>query len=231
MGAASFAAACEPCAGMGECFGDPHLSVNGLLFDDASGARVSGARIDFVRTGGTALATDSVRVLTDDNGNFVLTVAAAAAGEVIGDFVIRSPGANPPAYEYRIVNQPFGTFLEIGDAHVFPPWSTRPSLPDIAQLLRAGAPVANAIVEFRRTRGVQLDGGNVFIEQTDGGGVFSLFENFVQPMAAGDLFGDLYVDGVLSYRDAHLIATPLFRPNVTLRVFDLADPNALSPKP
>jgi hypothetical protein len=224
------ATACEPCAGMGNCYGEPRFTVTGSLRHDSTGARVSRARIDFVRTGGVGLVADSTRVLTDDRGNFVLSVVAAVAGNVEGEFVVRSPEQSPlPPYEYRIVDQRLGTSPLRGDAHVFLPWSTRPSLPDLAQLLRNGAPIPNVLVEFRRTRGVSLIGAenDLFRVDTDGNGVFPLYQNYVRPRNAGDLFGDVYVDGALSYRDVRIIATPLFRPNTVMRFIDLADSLAL----
>lgn len=220
--------ACEPCAGMGNCYGEPHLTLNGSVRDDSTGARVAGARIDFIRTGGVALASDSIRALTDEHGNFVLKVMASVSGDVTGEIVVRPPVAIvPPPLDYRIVDLEFTTSLLRGDAHVFPPWSTRPSLPDLAQLRRAGVPIANVLVEFRRTRGVPLAGSDTFRVLTDDGGVFPLFQNYVRPGAAGNLFGDVYVDGVLSYRNVRLIATPAFRPNTVMRFIDLADSAAL----
>ena len=223
---------CEPCAGMGTCHGDPRLAVTGSVRHDSTGERMGRVRIDFIRTGGAALVSDSTRVLTDDNGNFVLSVRAVDAGMVMGDFVVRSPQPSAlPAYEYRVVGNEFSTTLLRGDAHILLPWSTRPALPDLAQLLRAGVPVGNVLVEFRRTRGVALAASDTFRVDTDPNGVFPLYQNYVRPRDAGDLFGDLYVNGVLSYRDVRLIATAGFRPNTVMRFIDLADSTALEAKP
>ena len=215
--------ACEPCSGMGSCFTNPHLSLIGVLRDDVTGVPVSGARVDFVRQSGVALAADSVRTVTDAGGNFLLTVQALASGEVMGEVIVRGPAATGgPAFEYRVLDLTFDTFIEVGDAHVLPPWSTRPSLPDLAQLLNAGSPLSNVTVEFRRTGGVRLAEGDVYRTTTDNGGVLPLFQGYVRPLDAGEVVGDLFVEGVLALRGLRLRATPHFRPNVVLRPVDIA---------
>jgi hypothetical protein len=214
---------CEPCSGMGPCFGNPHVSVVGVLRDDATGVPVGGAKLDLVRRGGIALVSDSVRTVTDSRGNFLLSVDALDSGQVAAEIVVRGPDrSGSPAFGYRIFDLRLNSLNVVGDAQVLLPWSTKPSQPDLAQLFRGGSPIPNAAVEFRRTGGVRLGEGDVFSTSTDEQAVCELLHFRGQPLDAGFIVGDLFVDGQLEVRGLRLPVTPAFRPSVILRPIDVA---------
>jgi hypothetical protein len=236
--AVGFAAAslvgCSPCWGTASCTGAPHVTIAGRLFDETTLTPVRAARIDFVRTGGVALARDSVRATTDANGNFLLVVQAGAEGTVTAEMVVRNPAGEPgTGLEYRVLDLAFPTLRVPGDAHVLPPWSTVPSLPDVGQLVLAGvdpAALTGVQVEFRRTSGVAVQGNDVFRTVTGASGIFPLFDRLVQPLDAGDVIGDLFVDyqGIV-IRDFRVRATAEFRREVRLRIVDLGVAGGGSP--
>lgn len=82
--AASLLAACEPCSGVLSCGEGPHLSYLGEVVDPATLQRIPGVVVTFQRTGGIALAQDSVRATTAADGQFRLSVKAAEEGVVTG---------------------------------------------------------------------------------------------------------------------------------------------------
>ena len=45
-----------------------------------------------------------------------------------------------------------------------------------------------------------------------------------QPLDAGDIVGDIYINGKLELRGLRLPVTPSFRPEVILRTIDVAAP-------
>jgi hypothetical protein len=216
---------CEPCSGMGTCAPSPHIGLIGVLRDETTGMPVGSVRIDLVRTGGIALVRDSVRTLTDSRGNFLLSVDALASGQVTAEIIVRGPErSGSPAFGYRVLDLTLSTLDVVGDAQVLRPWSTTPSQPDLAQLFRAGSPIPNATVEFRRTGGVRLAEGDLFYNSTDDQAVCELFHFRVRPLDVGDIVGDLFVNGALEVRGLRLPATAQFRPNVILRPIDVAAP-------
>ena len=225
IAAGSLLLGCEPCSGMGPCFGKPHVAVSGVLRDETTGAPVSGARMDLVRVGGVALFHDSVRAITDAHGNFLLSVDALDSGKVAAQIAIRGPDrSGSPAFAYRVYDLSLSTLDVVGDARVFLPWSTRPSQPDLAQIVRAGVPVGNSTIGFQRTGGVRLAGGDLFQTGTDQQGMCELFHFMAQPLDAGDIVGDIYINGKLELRGLRLPVTPSFRPEVILRTIDVAAP-------
>jgi hypothetical protein len=84
LAAASLLAGCEPCSGVLSCGEGPHVSYLGEVVDPATNQRVPGVVVTFQRTGGIALAQDSVRASTAPDGQFWLSVQAAEEGVVTG---------------------------------------------------------------------------------------------------------------------------------------------------
>jgi hypothetical protein len=62
----------------------------------------------------------------------------------------------------------------------------------------------------------------VYQTSTDDQAIAELFHFRAQPLDAGDIVGDLYVNGVLEVTALHLSATPNFRPEVLLRTIDVS---------
>lgn len=226
LAAASIMVACDPCASVTGCMGNARLTIAGRLLIEETGKPAAGARIDFVRTSGVALASDSVRDVTDADGNFVVRVDAAGPGTVLGEIVLRSAIGASPAFAYRVLELAFQASGEAGEANVLPAWSTRPIFPDIAQIVGANATpdaLTGIAVEFRRTGGVRLIEGDVFRTITRSGGEFELFDRRVTPIDAGEIVGDLYIDlGGYVHRGYRLRSTPEFRRNAVLWFIDVS---------
>lgn len=230
---AAVVAACTPCSGFTACQDRAHLTVTGRILHEASGAPASGVFVDFLRTGGTALDGDSIRAVTDDDGLFLVTIGAPGPGAVAGEMALRSaPGASP-AVDYRVFDLNFRVTGDAGDANVLPVWSTRPSLPDIAQLSSRDFPIGNLIgvqVEFRRTGGVSLVGSDTFRTVSGPTGVFPLFDRQVAPADAGEVIGDLAVDvqGFVAF-GYRVRATPEYRRNAMVLGVEVTGPAARAP--
>jgi hypothetical protein len=222
-------AACDPCASITGCVDRAQLTITGRILRDANAEPVAGARVDFVRVSGVALDLDSSRTVTDAEGLFTLRVEAQTSGLVTGEIVIRGAPGDPEPFGYRILDQTLRAFSDVGDANVFPVWSTEPSAPDIAMLVSSTVPAASlagVAVEFRRTGGVALREGNVFTTVSRPDGVFELFDRRVRPVDAGEIVGDLFIDlnGGVTITGVRVLATPEFRRNAGLRLVSVDPP-------
>lgn len=217
-------ASCEPCGTLTGCSDRPNFTVVGRLLREESAEPVVNARIDFVRTGGVGLVVDSARDLTDENGVFSIHIDGLSAGLVNGEMVVRSPAGDAASFEYRVLDQVYRVFFDEAEANVLPIWSTRPSFPDIAQVVGAAPGAVGGLqVEFRRTGGVALVQGDVFRTVTRSDGVFELFDRRVTPVDVGDVIGDLYIDiNGFVLRDLRITATAEFRRNAGLRFVDVS---------
>ena len=219
--------ACDPCSGIIGCTDSSTLAVLGRIVEDGTGTAARGVAIDFIRNGGTPLERDSVRVYTDHEGLFRLSVPAAAPGEVEGDLIV-TPATGAP---YRVRNQRFRIATRNGDARVLPTWSTMPRLPDLGMLFRRGFPpitIGDAAIEFRQTGGPPAIGltNGLFETVTGSNGWFLLFGNQVRPTNNDDVIGDLVARlpppaGDLITRDVHVAPTPVFRPAATVRAIGI----------
>jgi hypothetical protein len=69
----------------------PSLAYVGEFHDISTGAPVAGIAVDFVRTGGTAIAPTSFSAVTDANGRFFFPLRAFGWGDVVGDLNVRPP--------------------------------------------------------------------------------------------------------------------------------------------
>jgi hypothetical protein len=225
----AFSAACDPCPAITGCVDQAQFTITGRILRHDTAEPVAGARVDFIRQSGVALDVDSARTVTSTEGVYTLRVEAASSGLVTGDIVIRSAAGDPSPFGYRILDQTLRVFADIGDANVFPVWSTEPSAPDIALLVSSTVPAASLAgvsIEFRRTGGVALREGNVFQTVSRPDGVFELFDGRVHPVNAGEIVGDLFIDlnGGLTITGVRVLATPEFRRNAGLRLVSVDAP-------
>ncbi|MBI4541434.1 MAG: hypothetical protein HY705_00200 [Gemmatimonadetes bacterium] len=111
------------------------MSVGGQLIVHETGEAVEGAVLDFVRTGGVALARDSLRTTTDGEGRFQLSAEASDVGEVVGDLTVQPPA---PWLPYRVRGQTFLTSDVRGEGQIIGRWVVDPYVETIAQLERRG---------------------------------------------------------------------------------------------
>jgi hypothetical protein len=194
--------ACDPCVGVAHCAASqPYLAATGQIVDKVTGAGVDGARIDVVRTGGIAIAEDSLSATTRAGGFWRVEFATTSEGSVTVDVNVRPPDA--PAYRVRglaITARPHG-----GDANLNVTWVTRPYFNYVGELFRRGTidqRIEDRPVAFRLTGGVATVGSgvsdSVYVASTDVAGRFELFpqrENGgLLPLGADDLVGDITVD-------------------------------------
>lgn len=209
--------ACDPCAGVAHCVANPpYLAATGQIVDRVTGAGIDGTRIDVVRTGGIAVASDSQRAITSGGGFWRVEFAAADAGTLVVDVRVSPPDA--PGYRVRglqLTTRPHG-----GDANLNATWITRPYFNYAGELFRRGTVddrIQNRPVEFRIRGGVQTIGtgvrDSVYRAVTDVGGRVELFpqteQGGVLPLGTDDLIGDLtvFLDAPLGpsvIRDVHL---------------------------
>jgi len=147
--------ACEPCEGILGCTSNPRISFGGQLIVRETGAAVRGVPLDFVRTGGVTLVSDSVTATTDAYGHFQLAVDAAEMGEVVGDLVVR---AAAPWSPYRVRNLRFRTSEVRGEGQVLGRLVVDPYIEFIGVLFdrRDGRLLAGAHLTILRTGGVAV---------------------------------------------------------------------------
>lgn len=147
--------ACERCAGILGCTSNPRISFGGQLIVRETGAPVRGVALDFVRTGGVSLASDSIRTTTDTYGHFQLAVEASDVGEVVGDLVVR---ASAPWSPYRARNLRFRTSESRGEGQLLGRLVVDPYVEFIGVLFdrRDGRPLAGAHLTILRTGGVAV---------------------------------------------------------------------------
>lgn len=94
------------------------LAYAGRLVDGATGAPLAGVSLRFRRTGGIALVSDSVRVVTDGSGGFRLAPATRTRGEVTGELTAFLGGAVRPAGTVRLATFAADTTRSLGDIRV-----------------------------------------------------------------------------------------------------------------
>jgi hypothetical protein len=191
-------AACDPCTGVLNCGGEWVRYESDFVRRD-SGAPIEGARVEFVRTAGVALESDTLRTTTDAGGRFRIAAHALGGGEIEG--VLRFYDAS-------------GTLLDAGGIVL----TTTRSANDYRYLgewrmprLHAGrygilywraqdARAAGIQVEFRRTGGVPTTKES-FTAQTDSLGRFPFL---AVPLAEGTLEGELRVQLPAPYNTIEL---------------------------
>ena len=209
--------ACDPCSGVSGCKAAPHVGIAGQLLNDTTGRPERGATMDFVRVGGTALESDSLRTTTDADGLFGFDVVASDTGGVTADIVVRPRSG--PGYRARGVRIP--TTTRGGDVFALPPWSSKPHVGDFGEVFRRGGAnevVPSVNIEFRRTGGVafrDLPSG-VYNTTTSASGFFALFGDQLSPIDAGEVVGDLTIflptpPGPTVHKDFRVTSSPEFR--------------------
>lgn len=223
LAALAAVSACDPCTGVVGCTVGEHVAASGRILDEATGVAAAGIAVDFVRTAGVALERDSVRMITDSDGQFEFDVAARDAGRVDGYFRIHPADRD----EYRVFDVSLRTSTRRGEAQTFGPWSTAPHAGDLAEIRVRGAPTfiaTNTRIEFRRTGGVDFEGlgTGTFTRTTSERGWMPLFGNELRPLDAGDVIGDLTVFaappiGTITQRNVHIPITAMFRPGLGIR--------------
>jgi hypothetical protein len=173
--------------------------MGGQLIVRETGAAVGGVALDFVRTSGVALASDSARTTTDADGRFQLAVEASDVGEVVGDLVVRVPAPWSP---YRVRGLRFRTSEVRGEGQVLGRLVVDPYIEFIGVLYdrRNGRPLDGARVTIQRTGGVVTSPDRV-VTTSD-----SLGRIFYDARAAepGDMVADVVVAGSSLPRASHL---------------------------
>lgn len=153
--AAVAAQGCGRCEGILGCTSAPRVSVDGQFVVHATRAGVPGVAVDFIRTGGVALASDSVRAVTDADGFFNLAVNALQGGAVTGDLSVHPPA---PWLPYRVSGQTFETSDVRGAGTLLTRWVVDPYIQFAVELYRRDGhvPLTGAQVTIVRTGGVQI---------------------------------------------------------------------------
>ncbi|MQA92152.1 MAG: hypothetical protein GEU90_18330 [Gemmatimonas sp.] len=179
-------AGCDPCFGVSSC-GGAVISYGGAVYDTYPDAPAVGREIMMVWKSGVELAEDSVRFVTGSDGHFTLRVPALSMGEVIADFVV-----NPsvPDSSHLVRDQVLKTTR---GNNVLPlePWVSIPPITYVGELYYRGnlARVADATVEFRRTRGIAVR-PDTFTVLSNFEGRFWLIPT---PLQGGTVYGEMYV--------------------------------------
>ena len=191
---------CDRCTGVIGCTGAPRLSLDGQLIVRATGAGVPGATLDFIRTGGAQLTSDSTRTTTNAEGWFNLAVDAAASGLVTGDLVVRPPS---PAPAYRVLGLSFPTSDVRGEGQVLGSLVTTPYIEFIGEVhsVVAGAPVAGAQVTVQRTGGVAIAPPDTFTVTSDSLGRIYFKVNAAEP---GTMIADLSITTPAQQSTTHI---------------------------
>ena len=195
IGAVGVLSACDPCTGVAGCAGSPRLSLSGRIVHESTGRGAGGVIVDLVRVAGAQLERDSVRVTTDSEGLFQISIPAIETGEVSVDLTVKHASGS-----YRVRDMPMTVTSRRGEGHVLRPWSTEPRLPDLGMTYRRGNPrvaLSGAAIEFRRTGGNEVIGLENGVYRTTAGpdGWFELFGGRVKPSGAEDVVGDLIIQG------------------------------------
>jgi len=195
--ALAFLGGCDPCFGVFSC-GGAVLSYEGQIYDDYANRPAAGVEVMMVRRSGVELEKDTVRVITGEDGRFRIRVPAAAAGDVVADFVI-DPSNSNDAYQIRdrrLTTTRGENVLHLGR------WPRVPVLTYLVELYYRGTltPVADARVEFRRTRGIEVN-PDTFVTRSNPEGLFWLTPS---PFRAGTLYADLIVDPRGTDRNFHI---------------------------
>lgn len=74
----------------------PSINYQGELFSRATGARLGGVPVEFLRTGGVEVTTPSFTTTTQANGRFAMSTRPLTAGVLQGRLIIRSPAPARP---------------------------------------------------------------------------------------------------------------------------------------
>jgi hypothetical protein len=235
-------AACDPCSGILGCSNGRYLSASGQIVDEATGKGIDGVRVDVIRTGGIAVAHDSLTDVSHDGGFWRVELSPDSSGTLLADVEVTPPFAPP----YRLREVHLETRSNRGDANLNQRWLTYLYFIDVGEFFVEGTQdqrLVGATVEFRPTGGAVLSGpglrdgvyrmvtdeiGRVYFFQGRGDAAVTVSED-------RDVIGDLTVRPAGSatattFTGVHIAPKHLFLDNETFPpVF--REPVAVAPAP
>lgn len=196
--AVSVSTSCDPCFGTSSCgaTAGSRLAIQGQLVRASTGRGVDGVRIDVVRRGGVALATDSFSVVTSGGGFWHIESAAQSSGAVDMDFRVNTPELPHP---YTVAGRRFNTVDRAGVATVLERWVVDPYSNYFVNVFvrTTNQLVTSTPISFRRRSKTWLTGPSVSDSAAtsvmDANGFAKLFEGFGFFTDTGDVVGDLSV--------------------------------------
>jgi hypothetical protein len=209
-------AGCDPCAGTAGCRTNPLLTATGQIVRNEDGRGVAGVRVHLARA---RSAADSASTVTDASGHWRISIPAGVEGDASVDVEVSSERA-----QYRVDGVPLRAHTTLGEGNLLGRWVDRPHFPISAQVERRGGQreaLAGAMVEFRRTGGIEMVGpgvanGSAF-GPTDLSGRVSLFglRADVWSTTLGDVVGEVRVTppggATIVTRDVRLGARYIYR--------------------
>ena len=203
--------ACDPCTGLGSCAGARIRYEGQLVRGTGPGADpvvAASIPVEFIRTGGVSLDSDTVRTTTDSEGNFILQTGAASSGEVVGELLFHSP---EPIPAMRVTYVRMLTTRAPGDLHRLGVWKIRYPYLGYQFFLHyraTNAPAVGLEVTFRRTSGIPITPDPIRVVTDERG--YAVLRPFTS--VVGEVKGDLTVN-LLPPR------APLVLHDLTLRTF------------
>lgn len=166
---------------------DPYVALVGELRDRRTGAIMDLSDVMFIRTGGVATPSDTIRTRADAFGRFLLTAPVSALGPLTGILVV-SNGNYPRPFIYPIGigaqyldrAEPTTMLFRLGA-----------TLASFGEVYRRGndARTAGLVVEFDRTGGITVQPSH-FETRTNEFGRFVLSP---APDSDGEVVGDLTI--------------------------------------
>jgi hypothetical protein len=161
---------CSECAGTPSCIGEPTASVTGQLIVHKSGARIAGAKIEWVRRIGVPLDSDTLRTETDAEGFFTLRSGSVYEGRVGGDLTVTPP---PPYAPFTLLDVVLVANVKRGDGGYIGRYTVDPFIILIGEVHDAntGELVTEATIFARRVSGGRL-GQDTITMRTDSGARF-----------------------------------------------------------
>lgn len=191
--------ACDPCTGVVSCSDDPLVRYEGEIILKFTGEPGRNIPVMFVRTGGAALADDSVRTTTDSLGRFAIELVPSSAERIEGDLVVLTPGSDPNGV---VAPARISVNLTPSQARSDVRFLGRLPVPHLyfgnyGELYYRGGPLyasdgvfaRNVEVELRRTGGIRIT-PDPYLVRTDGAAQFPIEP---QPLEHGELTFDLIV--------------------------------------
>lgn len=223
--------ACDPCAGVVGCSGNPRVGLSGMIVDRGdptnadrdpiSGANIPplrpapGVRVEVTWLTGVPVTTTTATATTDADGWWKVDLPATDEGEVAVDVRVSAPGGVP----YRVQGLVVKASRTRGAGNVVGRWTREPFLTQVGELYDAstGAPITGARITAVPRGGVgvaAIGSTEVPMVSFDGG----RFIYSVRPLADGVVVLDLRVE-----RDGR---APVTIPGVRLRTqYEWLPPN------
>jgi len=162
----------------------PSLRYVVQIYHRATGAPLSGVRVDVQRTGGIPVEPASYSVVSDKDGIVNLKTRPLASGTLKTRVTLRPP---PPA-SVVVMDIDLPTFdSDIG--RLYANWSVGPYLPYYGIVVVSGQGLTNVPIEVRRTDGIAVEPAS-FSTRTMGEGVFIVSP---MPLALGDAIFEITI--------------------------------------